>query len=87
MEGADLRQMRVSAGFKSKDLANQLGIAGATLSRYENGHKEIPKLVQYATRYLCEKATDPVASPGDKIITALVEAIEYGTQQKMGHSR
>lgn len=87
MQGEDLRHMRITAGIKAKDLAHELGIADATLSRYENGHKDIPKLVQLATRYVCEKATDPVPTPGEKIIEAMLEAIEYGQVQKMGHAQ
>lgn len=87
MLGTELRDMRVMAGIKAKDLAMELGIADATLSRYENGHKDIPKLVQLATRYVCEKATDPLLTPGERIIEALKEAIDYGTQQKVGHSQ
>lgn len=86
MQGEQLRHMRTSAGLKAKDLADALGIADATLSRYENDHKNIPKLVQLAARYVCENAAPRAPTPGEKIIEALKEAIDYGTQQKVGHS-
>lgn len=82
MDGETLRNMRVEAGIKAKELASAMGIADATLSRYENGHKEVPKLVQLAARYLCEKNTTGPSAPtlSDLAITAIKEAIDGQVQ-------
>lgn len=74
MEGEELRALRVEAGYKSKDLADLLGITATTMSRYERGRLPIPKLVQYASRYVCEtQLARP--SPGDRLVSVLREVL------------
>lgn len=71
MRGEELRQLRVARGLKSKELAMKLDIHEATLSRFEHGHRPIPKTVEYAARYICEETA------GVRLISALKEALDY----------
>ena len=85
MRGPELRGMRIEAGLKAKELADELGIGYATLSRYENGHKDVPNLVQLAARYICEPRMEPSLSAGEKLVVALKEAIRE-PQEQMGQA-
>lgn len=69
MLGNELVELRLRRGLKAKELAVRLDISPATLSRYERGHRNIPKTVEYAVRYVCEQTA------GERLVSALKEAI------------
>jgi transcriptional regulator with XRE-family HTH domain len=71
MLGSDLRELRQRKGLKAKELAQMLDINEATLSRYERGHRPIPKTVQYASQYLCS------GGAGERLVEALKEALNH----------
>ena len=83
MLGSDLRELRQRKGLRAKELAQMLDINEATLSRYERGHRPIPKTVEYAARYICEETA------GVRLISALQEALDYaaGNTGKAGVHR
>ena len=74
MIAPELRALRVSAGLKGYELAAKLGMAGATLSRYERGHAVIPKVVEIAAKYICEQQVNP-STPAERLASALREVI------------
>ena len=71
MTGAELRALRKRRGAKSYEFADLLGIGVTTLSRYERGHKEVPKAIGLAARWLALEDT-----PGQRLVTALKQALE-----------
>lgn len=71
MTGDELVQLRMSRGLKAKEMADLLGVSDATMSRYERGHRPIPKAVGYAAKYLCG---DHV-SVGERLVQVLREAL------------
>lgn len=73
MDGEELVELRLRRGFKAKEIAAMLGINDATISRYERGHRPIPKPVEYAVRYLCRETE----TPGQRLIAAMKEALDY----------
>jgi transcriptional regulator with XRE-family HTH domain len=74
MKGDELRQLRKARGYKAYELASKLDIGLTTLSRYERGHRPVPKPVEYAVRWLCR---DPEGdTPGKRLIRALEEALQ-----------
>ena len=72
MTGEELVALRRRRGAKAYEFAHLLGIGVTTLSRYERGHKPIPKVVDYAARWLALEET-----PGQRLVAALKEALEH----------
>lgn len=71
MTGEELVALRRRRGAKAYEFARLLGIGVTTLSRYERGHKPIPKTVDYAARWLALEET-----PSQRLVAALREALE-----------
>jgi transcriptional regulator with XRE-family HTH domain len=71
MTGEELIALRKRRGAKAYEFANLLGIGVTTLSRYERGHKPIPKTVAYAARWLALEET-----PGQRLVAALKDALD-----------
>lgn len=71
MTGNELAALRRKRGWKAYEFAAMLGVGVATLSRYERGHKPIPKVVAYAARWLAQEDT-----PGQRLVSALRDALE-----------
>ena len=75
MMAEEFRALRKAADYKAVDLAEALDLNPATLSRYERGHAPIPRIVELATRYLCERNLEP-PSPEERLITAIREVAQ-----------
>lgn len=76
MEGRELKELRRNAGFSGKRLAEELDIAAATLSNYENGKSEIPRKIELAVRYLCEPAFASGQEPPERrLVNAIREIV------------
>jgi transcriptional regulator with XRE-family HTH domain len=71
MTGEELVALRRKRGMKAYEFARLLGIGVTTLSRYERGHKPIPRTVNYAARWVALEET-----PGQRLVAALKEALE-----------
>ena len=71
MTGEELVALRRKRGVKAYEFARLLGIGVTTLSRYERGHKPIPKTVDYAARWLALEET-----PGQRLVAALKDALD-----------
>ena len=71
MTGNELVALRRKRGAKAYEFADLLGIGVTTLSRYERGHKPIPKAIAYAASWLALEET-----PGQRLVAALKEALE-----------
>jgi len=74
MTGAELRALRREAGFKSYELAKQMGVAPATMSRYEHSQRPISPMVEAAARWVCRRVA--AEGPGQRLVTAIQEALE-----------
>lgn len=72
MLGIELVELRKAAEYKAYQLATVLDINPATLSRYERGRAPVPKLVEFAVRYLCEPSLAPNTAE-QRLITAIKE--------------
>jgi transcriptional regulator with XRE-family HTH domain len=72
MTGHELRELRKSAGYKAKSLADALDISAATMSKYENGKAPIPKKTGLAVRYLCERTLSEKPA-SDRLVDAIQE--------------
>lgn len=53
LSGQEIRFLRKMAGFSSKELANTLGVSASTVSRWENGNRNISKNSDAALRMIC----------------------------------
>lgn len=74
MTGEEFRSIRLSLGLKGYQMADALGIAPATVSRYEKERMPIPRVVEYAAKYLVNgKAAAPV--PAERLVSALKDAL------------
>jgi len=50
------RKLRKSIGYSQAKLAKEMGLFIRTISRYETGELEIPKVTELAMRYICGTA-------------------------------
>lgn len=44
MDGEQFKKLRVAAGFTQKHMAEFLGLNPFTISRWENGHYDVPEM-------------------------------------------
>lgn len=58
MTPEDLKEWRMKHGYTQQGLADALGVIRLTITRWENGARAIPKLLELALRTLaCERKT------------------------------
>lgn len=75
MDGSELKSLRAEAGYKGRELAAILGITPNTLSRYETGKLRITRLVEYASRYVCQRRLAQLGPEG-RLVAAIREALD-----------
>jgi transcriptional regulator with XRE-family HTH domain len=52
----EFKKVRKSIGYSQAKLAQEMDLFIRTISRYETGEIEIPKVTELALRYIAEKA-------------------------------
>lgn len=62
MRGRDLKAARLRLGLTQEALAKALGMSAVQLSRYENGHMPVPRVVALAVEAL-ERRQQTASSP------------------------
>lgn len=74
MTGKEFRAIRLSLGLKGYEMADRLGITPPTVSRYEKERLPIPRVVEYAAKYL---ANGHVVQDGPekRLVQALKEVL------------
>lgn len=83
MEGSELRALRLSANYKSGELAQALGVVPATITNYERGKSVIPPKIELAARYLCERRLATVmGAPEERLVAAIKELIAHGAAKQ-----
>jgi hypothetical protein len=55
MTGGQLQKLLDSAGLSQRGAAKELGISDRQMRRYVSGDAEVPKVVEYALRWLIHK--------------------------------
>ena len=76
MTGEELVALRKKAGWRAYKLAMAIEVSPAMLSKYERGHAPIPKKVELAARYLCEKTLVPKEPLVERLKAVLGEVME-----------
>jgi DNA-binding transcriptional regulator YiaG len=56
MTASEFQRLRRSVGLSQSMLARELDLYIRTISRYETGELEIPRVTEFALRYVVEKA-------------------------------
>jgi transcriptional regulator with XRE-family HTH domain len=55
MTKREFKTLRKSIGYSQAKLAQEMGLFIRTISRYETGEIQIPKVTEFALRYIVEK--------------------------------
>lgn len=79
MTGEELKSLRKQAGMKSYELAKTIGYSPQRWTAFERGYAPIPKVVEFATRWVCENHIsndNPSLSAAERAVNALIEAME-----------
>jgi len=54
----DLKNFRINAGKKRRDMAEDLGVSYRMYCYYESGHTKVDLPLEYAVRWLCINSTN-----------------------------
>jgi len=76
MVGEEIRFMRKAMGWKSKDLAKQLGVSPEHFSRYENGGKTMPESTEKLFRLYALLKTPDKSALEELDLSTLFDRIE-----------